>query len=353
MLNEKKAEYIPVIGISCGDINGVGPEIIMKIFSDPRVTKLCTPVIYGSGKVFAYYRKLLKLNKFNYQQIKSIDELQKKKINLVHCYDNDIEVLPGKITQQSGTLSLVALERSTEDLVNKKIDALVTAPINKDNMQAENFSFPGHTEYLTKKAGAKDSLMLMTSDDLKVGVITGHIPLKDISANITKELIIAKTKILHKTLKQDFGISKPKIALMGLNPHAGENGLLGKEEIDTIIPAIKELKEEHNILAFGPLAADGFFGTYQFKNYDGVLAMYHDQGLIPFKTIAFDTGVNYTAGLNIIRTSPDHGTAYNIAGKNIADISSMLHSIYTAIDVVNSRKKNLELKEEKDNAYKD
>ncbi len=353
MLNEKEMESIPVIGISCGDINGIGPEIIMKIFSDPRIIKLCTPVIYGSGKVFAYYRKLLNFNKFNYNQINKIEEIQKKKINLLHCYTQDIDVLPGKITQQSGALSFAALEKATEDLTTKKIDGLVTAPINKDNMQSESFSFPGHTEYLTTKSGANDSLMLMISDDLKVGVITGHVPLKDVSASITKELIIEKTKILNKTLQQDFGIIKPKIALLGLNPHAGENGLLGKEEIETIIPAIKELKEKHNIHAFGPLPADGFFGTYQFKHYDGTLAMYHDQGLVPFKTIAFDTGVNYTAGLNIVRTSPDHGTAYNIAGKNIADTSSMLHSIYAVIDIVNKRKKNLELKEEKDNAYKD
>ena len=353
MLNEKEMESIPVIGISCGDINGIGPEIIMKIFSDPRIIKLCTPVIYGSGKVFAYYRKLLNFNKFNYNQINKIEEIQKKKINLLHCYTQDIDVLPGKITQQSGALSFAALEKATEDLTTKKIDGLVTAPINKDNMQSESFSFPGHTEYLTTKSGANDSLMLMISDDLKVGVITGHVPLKDVSASITKELIIEKTKILNKTLQQDFGIIKPKIALLGLNPHAGENGLLGKEEIETIIPAIKELKEKHNIHAFGPLPADGFFGTYQFKHYDGTLAMYHDQGLVPFKTIAFDTGVNYTAGLNIVRTSPDHGAAYNIAGKNIADTSSMLHSIYAVIDIVNKRKKNLELKEEKDNAYKD
>ncbi len=350
---EKKAADIPVIGITCGDVNGVGPELIMKIFSDSRMTQLCTPVIYASGKVFAFYRKLLNLNKFNYNQIARVGDIQRKRVNLLHCFDKDIDITPGKVTSISGELSLASLEKATKDLIDEKIDALVTAPINKDNMQSDKFSFPGHTEYLTQKSGATDSLMLMTSELLRVGVITGHIPIKDISTAITQELIIRKTLILNNTLKEDFGIMRPKIAILGLNPHAGENGLLGKEEIDIILPAINTLRDKHNILVSDPLPADGYFGTSQFRNYDATLAMYHDQGLVPFKTIDFESGVNYTAGLNVVRTSPDHGTAYSIAGKGIAETSSMLQSIYTAIDVVNTRKKNQELIEEKQNAYQD
>lgn len=332
----KSHNFYPTIGISCGDINGIGPEVIIKTLSDERILKNLTPVIYGSGRAFARYRKLLDLPKFNFSQIDSIDQVKKKRVNLINASADDCDVQPGSITEEAGKISLASLQASANDLVAGHLNALVTAPINKDNIQAANFDFPGHTEFLTQLAGKQDSLMLMTCEHLKIGVATGHIPLKDVSKNISKNLIIEKTLILNQTLKEDFGINKPKIAILGLNPHAGENGLLGSEEKEIIYPAIEELKKK-NVLAMGPMPADGFFGTYQFKHYDAVLAMYHDQGLIPFKTIAFDQGVNYTAGLPIIRTSPDHGTAYDLAGKNQADPSSFRHALFAAHDIAKTR----------------
>lgn len=329
----------PLIGISIGDINGVGPEIILKTFSDQRIFALCTPIIYGSGKVIAYYRKVLNIN-INYNQCDSIESIKHNTVNIINCIDNNIEVKPGELLEAAGKASFEALEKATTDLVSRKIDALVTAPINKKLIQNKDFDFPGHTEYLTKRAEEKTSLMLMTSSNLKVGLVTGHIPISAVSNAITKEAIISKATLLHRTLKKDFGITKPKIAILGLNPHAGDNGLLGKEEIDIIIPSIKELKEKE-ILAFGPYPADGFFGNFSFKAYDGVLAMYHDQGLTPFKTIAFEKGVNYTASLPIIRTSPDHGTGYEIAGKGIANETSFREAVYLAIDIHIKRKEVL------------
>lgn len=332
-------ELLPIIGISIGDINGVGPEIIIKTFSDERLLEICTPVIYGSGKVIAYYRKSLNIN-FNYHQVNSITEIQKGRVNIVNCIDPNTEVKPGELHTDAGKASFDALETSVADLLKRSIDALVTAPINKHLIQSDAFDFPGHTEYLTMKAEEETSLMLMTSEDLKIGLVTAHIPVSQISTAITKEAIIKKANLLNKTLKKDFGITKPKIAILGLNPHAGDNGLLGKEEIEIIKPAIDELKE-NNILAFGPFSADGFFGNFSFKKYDGVLAMYHDQGLIPFKTIAFDLGVNFTACLPIIRTSPDHGTGYEIAGKGIANETSFREAVYLAIDIYKKRKQVL------------
>ncbi len=337
-MNQKNINEAPIIGITCGDSNGVGPELIIDIFSDNRILKYCTPVIYGNSKIFSKYRKLLHNQKFNFTVIDNISKLTKKRVNFIEVDQSDSEIEPGKITKESGQIALKALQRATQDALDGHIQALVTAPINKDNIQSENFKFPGHTEYLAEKNNVKDHLMLMTSDDLKIGVVTGHIPLKFVSEQISAESIIKKAKVLHASLKNDFGVIRPKIAILGLNPHAGENGLLGQEDIDVIIPAINKLKEEENILAFGPLGADGFFGTQQYKNYDGVLAMYHDQGLIPFKTLAFDRGVNFTAGLSIIRTSPDHGTAYDLAGKGTADTGSMREAIYAAIDIYHARK---------------
>lgn len=332
-------KQVPVVGISIGDINGIGPEIVLKVFSDERMLQFCTPVIYASGKIIAHYRKILNIN-FNYHQTDSIQGIQTGKNNIINCISHTIEAKPGELHKEAGDAAFQSLESSVNDLLSRKTDALVTAPINKKIIQSDKFNFPGHTEYLTQKAEEEDSLMLMTSDNLKIGLVTAHIPLKDVAQNITKDSIIKKAIQLDKTLKKDFHIPKPKLAILGINPHAGDSGLLGKEEQEIIIPAIKELNEK-GILAFGPYSSDGFFGNFSFKAYDGVLAMYHDQGLIPFKTIAFDLGVNYTAGLPIVRTSPDHGTAYEIAGKGIANENSFREAVYLAIHIANKRKKSI------------
>jgi 4-hydroxythreonine-4-phosphate dehydrogenase len=330
----------PIIAFTVGDINGVGPELIMNAFSNEKLLSMCTPVIYGSGRLFSFYRKALQFNEFNYKQIKSVEDVDVRKINLVSCWEEELKINPGESTSDGGKASFLSLKAATKDWVEGRVDALVTCPINKSNIQNDEFKFAGHTEYLTKEAGASDSLMLMTSPRLKMGVVTSHIPLGQVAQSITQELIVNKVIILNKTLINDFGISKPKIAVLGLNPHAGDNGLLGKEEQKIIMPALDKLKRK-NVLAFGPFSGDGFFGAAQYQAYDGVLAMYHDQGLIPFKTIAFEEGVNYTAGLKLIRTSPDHGTAYEIAGKGTVNIQSFLESIYTIIDIVKNRKEVL------------
>lgn len=330
-LNEK-----PVIGITIGDVNGIGPEVIIKALADARMLKLCTPVIYGTTKVLAYYKKLLQIDEFNYSQIKGHENIFYKKINVINCWEDVVEIKTGTVTPEAGKCAFLALERACDDLKNGHLDALVTGPINKHNIQNENFSFAGHTEYLTNYFGAKDSLMFLVSEDLRVGVVTGHIPLQEVSKQATTDLIIKKIKLMASSLKNDFGILKPKIAVLGLNPHAGEEGLLGTEETNIIKPALEKCKNE-GILVFGPFPADGFFGTAQYKKVDGVLAMYHDQGLIPFKTLAFDSGINYTAGLPIVRTSPDHGTAYNIAGKNQASEKSMREAIFLACDIAQAR----------------
>lgn len=335
-----KETHKPIIAFTVGDVNGVGPELIMKAFSNKKLLSMCTPVIYGSGRLFAYYRKALDFQEFNYKQIQEVDELDPRRINLVTCWKEELNITPGMSSEDGGKASFLSLKAATKDWVDGRVDALVTAPINKSNIQNDDFKFAGHTEYLTQAAGAKESLMLMTSPQLKLGVVTGHIPLSQVAQSITKEVVIKKAKILNKTLLTDFGIKKPKIAILGVNPHAGDNGLLGREEEKIILPAINELKDK-GVLAFGPFSSDGFFGTMNYRKYDGVLAMYHDQGLIPFKTIAFEEGVNYTAGLTMIRTSPDHGTAYEIAGKGKVNIQSFLQSIYTIIDIVKNRKEIL------------
>ena len=328
----------PVIGITIGDYNGIGPEIILKTLADHRILKICTPVVYGSYKILAKYKKLMDLHEdVSFFSNKNIEAINLKKPNIITCWEEDFEVAPGSVTEQAGKCSLISIERATADLIAQKLDAVVTAPINKNNIQGAEFKFPGHTEYFTKKAGVADSLMLLISDELRVGVVTGHIPLGEVKNQITKERILSKLNTFYKSLKNDFGIAKPRIALLGLNPHAGENGLLGKEEQEIMIPMIEELKQK-GALIFGPFPADGFFGMHQYKKFDGVLAMYHDQGLIPFKTIAFETGVNYTGGLPFVRTSPDHGTAYEIAGKNIANESSFREALFTAADIVKFRK---------------
>lgn len=326
----------PVIGITLGDINGIGPEVVIKTLRDARMLEMMTPVIYGSTKVLSYYRKMYEIDDLQYTQIKGFDFLNQKKINVINCWQDTFEIKAGNVTPEGGKSAFLALEKAVEDLLQDQIDALVTAPINKHNMQNESFSYAGHTEYITEKLGAKESLMMMVAKNLRVGVATGHVPLKDISSKLSLELLKAKISIFLDSLKKDFGISKPRLAVLALNPHAGESGLLGDEEEKVIVPTLEEFRKKGN-LVFGPFPADGFFGTMQQNKFDGVLAMYHDQGLIPFKTIAFEDGVNYTAGLSKIRTSPDHGTAYNIAGKDQANPQSIREAIYLACDIARQR----------------
>lgn len=337
-MNKPLAEELkPVIGITLGDYNGIGPEVIIKALADNRILEICVPVIYGASRILSKYRKTLNIEDWPVHAIKNIAQLHHKKINLIQCFeDKNIEVEPGKITPEAGKYAFESLKMATEDLKHKHLHAIVTAPINKHTIQSDAFQFVGHTEYFTQYFEAAESLMLLVADDLKIGTLTGHMPLKDVASHITQDLLLKKINILVKTLKKDFGITKPKIAVLGLNPHAGEAGLLGDEEKNTLIPTIEALKQKGNLI-FGPFPADGFFGNKQYKKYDAVLAMYHDQGLIPFKTLAFEKGVNYTAGLPIIRTSPDHGTAYNMAGKDLADETSMREAIYLAVDIFKQR----------------
>jgi 4-hydroxythreonine-4-phosphate dehydrogenase len=326
----------PVIGITLGDFNGVGPEVIIKTFANASMLKICTPVIYGSGKLFQKYKKVLGIEDIQFQYSKSAEVIHHKKINLVNCWEEDHQLELGKVTEIAGSCARIALLQAASELKKGFIDAVVTAPINKKNIQSSDFNFPGHTEFFTSYFETKESLMLLTSGDFRVAVVTGHIAIKEVATKITADLIIAKAKLLLKSLKNDFGILKPKIAILGLNPHAGDEGMFGDEEEKTIIPALNQLKNEGH-LVFGPYSADGFFGMQQYKKFDAVLAMYHDQGLIPFKTIAFETGVNFTAGLPVIRTSPDHGTAYDIAGKNKADETSFREAVYQAINIIKER----------------
>lgn len=335
-------KHKPVVGITLGDPNGIGSEIIMKTFSDSRMLEVCTPIIYGSAKVILYFKKLLGANDFNFNQIKSADQLVHKKINLVNLNIGEFEVTPGTSTKEAGQAAFTFLKTATEDIASNKIDVMVTCPINKQNIQSDDFKFPGHTEYLAHYANEDNPLMIMLTDDIRVGLVTIHTPLKDVAKQITSDLIIQKADAFIKSLKQDFGIDKPKLAVLGLNPHAGDNGLLGEEEQTIITPAIEELKRSGNMV-FGPYPSDGFFGSGNYKKFDGILAMYHDQGLAPFKALTFDEGVNYTASLPIVRTSPDHGVGYDISGKNVASENSFRNAIYKACDIYNTRKeyKNL------------
>ena len=325
------------VAITQGDTNGVGYEVILKVFSDPNILELCTPIIYGSPKVASYHRKALNLD-VPYTIINHAEEARDGRVNLLACFDDEIKIEMGQPSQEAGAAALKALDRAMTDYRSELYDVLVTAPINKATIQSPGFHFPGHTEYIETSVGeGEKALMILMNETLRVALVTTHLPIKDIAKAITKEGIIEKATIFHKALKRDFRISSPRIAVLSLNPHAGDNGLLGSEEKDIILPAIEELADK-GIQAFGPFAADGFFGSGAYDHFDGVLAMYHDQGLAPFKTIALESGVNYTAGLPIVRTSPDHGTAYDIAGKGIADENSMRQAIFTAIDVFRNRK---------------
>lgn len=332
-----------VIGITQGDINGIGYEVILKTLSESRVLDAFVPVIYGSPKVAAFHRKQLDIQGINLNIVNSVEELNPKRINIINCSDDEIKVELGRSTVEAGKAAFAALEQATEDLRKGALDAIVTAPINKKNIQSADFHFPGHTEYLEEKFGTgTPSLMLLMNDVMRVAVVTGHIPVAEVSNAITKELIIEKLLVFNKALKEDFMIVRPRIAVLGLNPHAGDEGVIGDEEQKIIIPALKEA-EKQGVVCVGPYAADGFFGSGQFSKFDGILAMYHDQGLIPFKTISMDSGVNFTAGLSVIRTSPAHGTAYDLAGKNMASEDSFRQAIYTACDIYQNRMINKEI----------
>ena len=325
-----------VVGITQGDGNGIGYEVIIKALADERMLELCTPVIYGSSKIFGFYKKQIhNIDQINTNVINSAKDVHQKRVNIVNCLPENVFVEPGQSTPESAKAAMTSLERAVQDIKEGYIDVLVTAPFNKRAMAGEGFGYTGHTEYLEKEFGVNEVAMIMVCDQLKVGVVTGHIALKDVVKSITKEKIISKLKLMKASLERDFGTDSPKIAVLGLNPHCGDGGLLGDEEQEIILPAVVEANEQ-GILAYGPYSPDGFFGT-SYSKFDAVLAMYHDQGLIPFKAIAFEEGVNFTAGLPIVRTSPDHGTAYEMAGRDMADPRSMMSAIYTAIDIYNRR----------------
>jgi 4-hydroxythreonine-4-phosphate dehydrogenase len=323
-----------IVGISQGDINGIGLEIILKTLIEPEISEICIPVLFSSQKTVSYFRKALSLEDFNFNSLRDFKELHTKKPNVFICYEEEVLIELGKASVDSGKYAKLALEQATTALIEKKIDVLVTAPINKHAMQEAGFNYPGHTEYLGEKLGGKP-LMLLCADKLRVAVVSGHVAIKDVAQSITEQNVLVKIEQLNNSLIKDFGIRKPKIAVLGLNPHAGENGKMGNEEEIAISPAVRKAQE--TMFVQGPYSADGFFGNNTQSQFDGVLAMYHDQGLIPFKTLAFNNGVNFTAGLNYVRTSPDHGTAYEIAGKNVADASSFRESIYAAIDIFKNR----------------
>lgn len=325
------------VGITQGDINGVGYEVILKTLSDSRIIELCTPVVYGSAKIAAYHRKALDMEPVNFNIVTQADSAVDGQNNLVNCIDEEVKVEIGHPSEQAGQAAYMALERATADLRAGLIDVLLTAPINKNTIQSENFVFAGHTEYLDDRLGGEGkSLMILLADNLRVALVTGHIPVSEVPRTLTQELILEKMEVFRTSLCRDFGIEKPRIAVLSLNPHAGENGLLGNEEQTVIIPAIEAAKQK-GWLCFGLYAADGFFGTEHYRHFDGVLAMYHDQGLAPFKAIAMDEGVNFTAGLPYVRTSPDHGTAYDIAGRGKASEASFRKALYTAIDIYRNR----------------
>lgn len=325
------------VGITHGDINGIGYEVILKTFSDQRMTELCVPIIYGSSKVAAYHRKALDLPAVNINVVSRAEEAGLNRVNIINCVEDDIKVELTQSTPVAGRAAYKALEAAVADLKSGAIDVLVTAPINKHNIQNAQFHFPGHTEYLEQTLGdGQKALMILMTDTLRVALVTGHIPVSQVPSQITVENIVTKLQVFNQSLKQDFTIIKPRIAVLALNPHAGDNGVIGNEEAEIIKPAMEEA-ERLGVMSFGPFPADGFFGSKMYEDFDGVLAMYHDQGLAPFKALVMEEGVNYTAGLPFVRTSPAHGTAYNIAGQNLASESSFRQAVYTALDVYRSR----------------
>ena len=325
------------VGITHGDSNGVGYEILLKAFSDNRLTEIFNPIIYGSSKAASYHRKVLNCKAIPFNSISQAEDAREGQINFINAVKNDVKIEIGVPNPSSGEASYVALEAAVADLQHNRIDALVTLPINKDSIQGQDFNFPGHTEYLENRVGhGQKALMILANDRIRVALVTTHIPISHVAGSITTDLIVEKIKTLNHSLKRDFFIDNPRIAVLGLNPHAGENGLLGKEEQEIIEPAIQKCLDQ-DIFCAGPFAADGFFGSRRYNEFDAILAMYHDQGLIPFKTLAMDSGVNFTAGLPIVRTSPAHGTAYDIAGKDLASDESFRQAIYMAVDIHRNR----------------
>jgi 4-hydroxythreonine-4-phosphate dehydrogenase len=322
------------VGISIGDVNGIGLEVILKTFADKRMLDFCTPILFASSKVVSYHKNALN-SEVQIQGIQSLDAVVDGKVNLITAWNEEVKIELGTPTSASGAAALKSLEAATMALKEKKVDLLVTAPISKDNIQSETFKFAGHTEYLEENLEG-DSLMILMTDTLRMGLITGHVPVSKIAETITKELIQKKVNIMFDTLVQDFGITKPKIAVLGLNPHCGDNGVIGNEDEELVRPTLLEIQDTGK-LVYGPYAADGFFGSENYKKFDGVLAMYHDQGLVAFKTLAFGSGVNFTAGLSEVRTSPDHGTAFEIAGKNTADASSFSEALFTGLKIIKTR----------------
>jgi 4-hydroxythreonine-4-phosphate dehydrogenase len=340
------AENKPVIGLTCGDVNGIGLEIIIKTVSDNRLLEMCTPVIFANNKVLNFYRKSLTEYNFNFAAIKDSTRINHKQVNLFNCWEEEVAITPGVLNEIGGKYAVLSLTTAATALKEGKIDGLVTAPIHKKNTQSEAFNFTGHTPYLKDLFGVPDVVMLMTAENMRVGLLTEHVPVKDIASFVTKQQILSKLSIMNASLKKDFGIDKPKIAVLGLNPHAGDEGLVGQEDETIIKPAIKEAKQK-DIFCFGPYPSDAFFARGQHEKFDAVLAMYHDQGLIPFKSLALGEGINYTAGIAGVRTSPDHGVAFDIAGKGKADEASFRQSIFTAIDIINERKGYTEYRKNK------
>ena len=326
----------PVIGISVGDLNGIGIELIIKTFADSRITEFCTPIVFGSNKVINFYRKSMPELNINYNNIKEINKANPKQLNIFSAWEEEVEITPGLASETGGKYGVLSLQAAVKALKTNEIDALVTAPLNKHTMQSGEFNFTGHTPYLKDAFKADDVVMLMVAENMKVALLTEHVAIGDVAKNISKEQIIKKINLLKNSLKKDFGIDKPKIAVLGLNPHAGDEGLVGKEEKEIIRPAVLEAKK-NDCIVLGPYSADAFFARGSHEKFDAVLAMYHDQGLIPFKSLALGEGTNFTAGLPVIRTSPDHGTAFDIAGKNLADEASFRQAIYTAIDIYETR----------------
>jgi 4-hydroxythreonine-4-phosphate dehydrogenase len=329
-----------VVGISIGDINGIGSEIILKTFEDSRMLEFCTPVIYASVKLMSFYKKHFEID-INFHGIDKIEDLVPKKINVLNVWKEHVDVSFGEENPTGGEYAIKSLKEAVSDLKNTKIDALVTAPINKSNIQSEGFNFPGHTDYLAQELEG-ESLMLLISENLRIGLLTDHVAVKDVVKNITRERIDKKINTIHQTLIEDFGIDKPKIAVLGINPHTGDNGVIGEEDDTILRPALDNIRKNGKMV-FGPYAADSFFGSGNYKNFDAIIASYHDQGLIPFKTLAFGKGVNFTAGLNRIRTSPDHGTAFDLAGKNAANFDSFREAVFSAIAIFQTRREYKEI----------
>lgn len=325
----------PIIGFTCGDLNGIGIELLLKTFADHRILDFCIPVVFANNKSLNFYRKGMPDININISNTRELNKLNNKQVNLVNCWEEEVVITPGQLNETGGKYALLSLQQATQALKDGLIQGLVTAPIHKNNIQSEAFNYSGHTPYLKDFFGVTDTVMLMVAENIRVGLVTEHVSVAEVANHITKEAILSKLKIIQSSLQKDFGIVKPRIAVLGLNPHAGDEGLIGKEEIEIIKPAIKEARQ--SMLVFGPYSADAFFARGQFEKFDAVLAMYHDQGLIPFKSMAIGEGINFTAGLPAVRTSPDHGTAFDIAGKGIADHSSFLAATFECIEIIQNR----------------